>query len=71
MMRNSASRNLATVAFAQRLAAIDGLAGDAEARYLLIMTPRIANLIGAIHAPGADVPAVFAEHDSEVLPTAE
>ena len=44
-------------------------AGDVEARYLLIMTPRIASLIGAIHAPGADIPAVFAEHDSEILPT--
>jgi mannose-6-phosphate isomerase-like protein (cupin superfamily) len=136
VLRNSASRSVATVAFAQRLAAIDGLAGDdfilvewtaevgshwiaplhvhhgddegwyvlegelgfrlgdeevvatagsavlarrgtphtywnageAEARYLLIMTPRIADLIGSIHAPGADIPAVFAAHDSELLP---
>jgi mannose-6-phosphate isomerase-like protein (cupin superfamily) len=134
--RNSASRSVTTVAFAQQLAAIDGLAGgafilvewtaevgphwiaplhvhhgddegwyvlegelgfrlgdeevvaaagsavlarrgtphtywnagEAEARYLLIMTPRIAGLIGAIHAPGADITAVFAAHDSELLP---
>ena len=42
-------------------------AGPAEARYLLVMTPKIARLIDAIHAPGADVPAVFAAHDSELL----
>lgn len=42
-------------------------AGEVEARYLLVMTPRIASLIAAIHAPGADVAAVFAEHDSELL----
>ena len=44
-------------------------AGDVEARYLLVMTPRIAHLIEAIHAPGADIPAVFAAHDSELLPS--
>jgi uncharacterized RmlC-like cupin family protein len=43
--------------------------GDVEARYLLVMTPRIARLIGAIHAPGADIPAVFAAHGSEILGT--
>ena len=43
-------------------------AGDAEARYLLVMTRRIAHLIEAIHAPGADIPALFVEHDSELLP---
>ena len=42
-------------------------AGDVEARYLLVMTPRISSLIASIHAPGADISAVFAEHDSEVL----
>ncbi len=44
-------------------------AGDVEARYLLVMTPRIAHLIEAIHAPGADIPALFAAHDSELLPS--
>ena len=43
-------------------------AGDVEARYLLVMTRRIAHLIEAIHAPGADIPALFVEHDSELLP---
>lgn len=42
-------------------------AGDCVARYLLVMTPKIAALIEAIHAPGADVPALFAAHDSEIL----
>ena len=42
-------------------------AGDREARYLLVMTPKIAGLIEAIHEPGADVPALFAAHDSELL----
>ena len=44
-------------------------AGDVEARYLLVMTPRIGRLIKAIHDPGADIPALFAAHDSEILPT--
>jgi quercetin dioxygenase-like cupin family protein len=43
-------------------------AGSAEARYLLVMTPKIARLIDAIHAPGADIAAIFAAHDSELLP---
>jgi uncharacterized cupin superfamily protein len=43
--------------------------GETEARYLLVMTPRIARLIEAIHAPGADTPALFAAHESEILPT--
>jgi len=30
-------------------------AGDEEARYLLIMTPKIAKLIDAIHRPGAEI----------------
>ena len=42
-------------------------AGDREARYLLVMTPKIAGLIEAIHEPGADIPALFAAHDSELL----
>lgn len=42
-------------------------AGDAEARYLLVMTPKIARLIDAVHEPGADIPALFAAHDSEIL----
>ena len=46
-------------------------AGDVEARYLLVMSPRIARLIEAIHAPGADIPALFIEHDSELLPSDE
>jgi uncharacterized cupin superfamily protein len=44
-------------------------AGNSEARYLLVMTPRIAHLIESIHAPGADVPAVFVAHESELLPS--
>ena len=43
-------------------------AGEAEAEYLLVMTPRIAQLIQAIHQPGADIPALFRAHDSEILP---
>jgi hypothetical protein len=34
------------------------------------MTPRIARLIDAIHAPGSDIAAQFAAHESELLPTA-
>jgi hypothetical protein len=33
------------------------------------MSPRVARLIDAIHAPGADIPALFAAHDSELLPS--
>ena len=43
-------------------------AGDSEAVYLLVMPPRIAQLIEAIHQPGADIPALFHAHDSEILP---
>ena len=46
-------------------------AGSSEARYILVMSQRIARLIEAIHAPGADIPAVFAAHDSELLPSDE
>jgi hypothetical protein len=42
-------------------------AGQIEAEYLLVMTPRIAELVEQIHVPGADVPAIFASHDSEIL----
>ena len=42
-------------------------AGPVPARYLLVMTPRIAHLVEAIHQPGADVPALFAQHESEIL----
>ena len=43
-------------------------AGDEEAEYLLVMSPRIASLIEAIHEPDADVTALFRAHASEVLP---
>jgi mannose-6-phosphate isomerase-like protein (cupin superfamily) len=42
-------------------------AGREEAEYLLVMTPRIAALVEAIHQPDADVPALFAAHASELL----
>src|SRR3954469_582016 len=42
-------------------------AGDVEAEYLLVMPPRIAALIEAIHRPGADVPALFEAHASKIL----
>ena len=42
-------------------------AGDGEARYILVMTPKIAALIEAVQSPNADVPALFAVHDSEIL----
>lgn len=42
-------------------------AGDVEAEYLLLMPPRIAALIDAIHRPGADVPALFEAHASSIL----
>ena len=41
-------------------------AGDVEAEYLLVMPPRIAALIDAIHQPGADVPSLFEAHASEL-----
>ena len=43
-------------------------AGQTAAVYLLVMSPRIAQLIEAIHLPGADIPALFRSHDSEILP---
>lgn len=42
-------------------------AGGEEAEYLLVMTPRIASLIDAIHQQGANLPALFEAHASEVL----
>ena len=42
-------------------------AGQTEAEYLLVMTPRIADLVEQIHASGADVPAIFESDDSEIL----
>lgn len=45
-------------------------ASSVEARYLLVMTPKIARLIEAIHEPGDVIPALFAEYDSEILPSA-
>jgi mannose-6-phosphate isomerase-like protein (cupin superfamily) len=38
------------------------------ARYVLVMTARIAALIDALHAPGAPPPdQVFRQHDSELI----
>jgi mannose-6-phosphate isomerase-like protein (cupin superfamily) len=42
-------------------------AGDVEAEYLLVMPPRIATLIEAIHQPGLEVRALFKAHASEIL----
>jgi mannose-6-phosphate isomerase-like protein (cupin superfamily) len=42
-------------------------AGDEEAEFLLVMPPRIASLIEAVHQPAADVPALFKAHASEIL----
>jgi mannose-6-phosphate isomerase-like protein (cupin superfamily) len=42
-------------------------AGNEVAEYLLVMPPRIASLIEAIHEPDADVPALFTAHASELL----
>jgi mannose-6-phosphate isomerase-like protein (cupin superfamily) len=43
-------------------------AGPDEARYMIVMTPRIAALIAALHEPGGldDLPALFARFDSEL-----
>jgi quercetin dioxygenase-like cupin family protein len=45
-------------------------AGGTEATYLLVMPPRIAQLVDEIHEPNADVQAVFARHDSAIIATA-
>ena len=42
-------------------------AGTAPARYLLVMPPRIARLVEAIHEPDADIPALFEAHDSALV----
>jgi mannose-6-phosphate isomerase-like protein (cupin superfamily) len=42
-------------------------AGDVEAEFLLVMPPRIASLIEALHQPGANAPALFKAHASEIL----
>jgi mannose-6-phosphate isomerase-like protein (cupin superfamily) len=44
-------------------------AGEARARYLLVLTPRLAALIAALHEPGAfdDVHGLFRRFDSELL----
>src|SRR5205823_3299883 len=44
-------------------------AGDGRARYLIVMTARIAALVEAIHEPGAldDPPALFRRFESELL----
>ena len=41
-------------------------AGPGGARYVIVMTPRIAALIAALHEPGAfdDLPGLFARFDS-------
>jgi mannose-6-phosphate isomerase-like protein (cupin superfamily) len=43
-------------------------AGPGRARYVIVMTRRIAALIGALHEPGAldDLPSLFARFDSEL-----
>jgi hypothetical protein len=44
-------------------------AAGTRTRYLIVLTPRIAALIEALHAPGAhdDLPALFRRFDSELL----
>jgi mannose-6-phosphate isomerase-like protein (cupin superfamily) len=42
-------------------------AGSVDARYLLVMTPKIARLIEALHEPGAEIPTLFAQYDSEIV----
>jgi mannose-6-phosphate isomerase-like protein (cupin superfamily) len=44
-------------------------AGPGRARYLLVLTPRIAALIAALHEPDAhdDLPGLFRRFDSELL----
>ena len=42
--------------------------GPGEARYMIVMTPRVAALVEALHQPGGfdDMPALFARFDSEL-----
>ncbi|HEY3765723.1 MAG TPA: cupin domain-containing protein [Gaiellales bacterium] len=45
-------------------------AGTGPARYILVMTPRIRDLIETLHAPeseGGDYAAIFRAHESELL----
>jgi mannose-6-phosphate isomerase-like protein (cupin superfamily) len=44
-------------------------AGGDRARYVIVMTPRIAALVEAIHEPDAraDLPGLFRRFDSELL----
>jgi mannose-6-phosphate isomerase-like protein (cupin superfamily) len=44
-------------------------AGGDRARYLIVMTPRIAALVEALHEPGAreDLPGLFRRFGSELL----
>jgi len=44
-------------------------AGPGRARYLIVMTPRIAALVQALHEPGGrdDMPELFRRHASELL----
>jgi mannose-6-phosphate isomerase-like protein (cupin superfamily) len=42
-------------------------AGTVDARYLLVMTPKVARLIEALHEPDAVAAELFAAHDSELL----
>jgi hypothetical protein len=44
-------------------------AGSSRTRYLVVLTPRIAALIAALHEPGAfaDLPGLFGRFDSAVL----
>jgi uncharacterized cupin superfamily protein len=43
--------------------------GSGRARYLIVMTARVAALVEALHEPGAlaDAPALFRRFDSELL----
>ena len=43
-------------------------AGSTRARYLLVMTPRIAGLIEALHQPFDDVHELFRRYDSQLVP---
>lgn len=43
-------------------------AGTDRLRYLILMTPRVAALVAALHEPGADAPALFARFDSRLIP---
>ena len=44
-------------------------AGPGDARYLIVMTPRVAALVAALHEPDgvADPPALFARFDSALV----